>query len=107
MRRGEIVGLGGLVGSGRTEVARALFGITRPTSGTIRLLRRERQFRSAGEAMAAGVAYVSEDRLGQSLVMDFPIVENAALTVLDRRPRRPASPAHARWSAWSGRCSSA
>ena len=83
VRRGEIVGLGGLVGSGRTEVARALFGITRPTAGTIRLGGVERHFGSAGEAMAAGVAYVSEDRLGQSLVMDFPIVENAALTVLD------------------------
>ena len=84
VRRGEILGLGGLVGSGRTEVARALFGITRPTSGAIRLARRECHFRSAGDAMEAGVAYVSEDRLGQSLVMDFPIVENAALTILGR-----------------------
>ena len=94
VRRGEIVGLGGLVGSGRTEVARALFGITRPTSGTIRLAGAERRFRSAGDAMEAGVAYVSEDRLGQSLVMDFPIVENAALTVLrpdhHRRLLQPA-----------------
>jgi len=84
LRRGEILGLGGLVGSGRTEIARTLFGITRPMSGAIRLAGRERHFKGAGDAMAAGIAYVSEDRLGQSLVMEFPIVENAALTVLDR-----------------------
>lgn len=83
VRRGEILGLGGLVGSGRTEIARTLFGITRPNAGTIRLGGEERQFHGAGDAMAAGVAYVSEDRLGQSLVMDFAIVENAALTILD------------------------
>ncbi|HET9069263.1 MAG TPA: sugar ABC transporter ATP-binding protein, partial [Amaricoccus sp.] len=83
VRRGEIVGLGGLVGSGRTELARTLFGITRPAAGSIRLAGEPRRFASAGEAMAAGVAYVSEDRLGQSLVMEFSIVDNAALTVLD------------------------
>lgn len=83
VRQGEIVGLGGLVGSGRTEIARALFGITRPDGGVIRVDGMERRFEGAAEAMAAGVAYVSEDRLGQSLVMDFSIIENAALTQLD------------------------
>ena len=83
VRKGEILGLGGLVGCGRTEIARVLFGIAQPTSGSIRINGREMQFAGASAAMAAGVAYVSEDRLGQSLVMDFPIVDNAALTMLD------------------------
>ena len=83
VRKGEILGLGGLVGSGRTEIARVLFGITQPTSGSIRINGKEMRFANASAAMAAGVAYVSEDRLGQSLVMDFPIVDNAALTMLD------------------------
>jgi rhamnose transport system ATP-binding protein len=83
VREGEILGLGGLVGCGRTEIARVLFGIAQPTSGSIRINGREMQFAGASAAMAVGVAYVSEDRLGQSLVMDFPIVDNAALTMLD------------------------
>jgi rhamnose transport system ATP-binding protein len=83
VRKGEILGLGGLVGCGRTEIARVLFGIAQPTSGSIRINGKEMRFSGAAAAMAAGVAYVSEDRLGQSLVMDFPIVDNAALTMLD------------------------
>jgi len=83
LRKGEILGLGGLVGSGRTEVARALFGITRPDSGALKIKGKAASFSSASDAMATGIAYVSEDRLGQSLVMDFPIVTNASLTLLD------------------------
>jgi len=83
LRKGEILGLGGLVGSGRTEVARVLFGITQPDAGTITLHGKPIQFRTPGEAMDSGIAYVSEDRLGQSLVMDFSILRNATLTVLD------------------------
>jgi rhamnose transport system ATP-binding protein len=88
IRAGEIVGLGGLVGSGRTEIARAVFGITQPTSGTLLIDGTERLFASAADAMAAGIGYVSEDRLGQSLVMEFPILTNAALTVLDKTATR-------------------
>ena len=83
VRKGEILGLGGLVGCGRTEIARVLFGIAQPTSGSIHINGKEMRFASASAAMTAGVAYVSEDRLGQSLVMDFPIIDNAALTILD------------------------
>ena len=84
VRAGEIVGLGGLVGSGRTEIARVLFGIDQPTAGQIRIEGEERQFASPAQAMAAGIAYVSEDRLGQSLVMDFPILDNASLPVVGK-----------------------
>jgi len=83
VRAGEILGFGGLVGSGRTEVARVLFGIDKPTSGTIMLDGAPISFGSAKDAMDHGIAYVSEDRIGQSLVMDFSILNNASLTVLD------------------------
>ncbi|MFI0848456.1 ATP-binding cassette domain-containing protein [Mesorhizobium sp. IMUNJ 23232] len=88
VRAGEIVGLGGLVGSGRTEIARALFGITQPDGGTIRIAGAAQRFTNAADAMAVGIAYVSEDRLGQSLVMDFSITENVALTQLDHATSR-------------------
>ena len=84
LRAGEIVGLGGLVGSGRTEIARCLFGIDRPDRGTIRIDGRAVAFRRPADAMRAGIAYVSEDRLGQSLVMDFSILANAVLPVLPK-----------------------
>ena len=79
-----MVGLGGLVGSGRTEVARVLFGIDRPTAGEIRLAGEPAAFSDPSDAVARGIAYVSEDRLGQSLVMDFPILANASLPMIDR-----------------------
>jgi len=84
VRAGEIVGLGGLVGSGRTEIARVIFGIDQPTTGSIRIAGKDVSFADPPAAMAAGVAYVSEDRLGQSLVMDFPILANASLPVIGK-----------------------
>jgi rhamnose transport system ATP-binding protein len=87
VRAGEIVGLGGLVGSGRTEVARVLFGIDAPDAGTIRLDGEIIRPSSAAEAMRGGIAYVSEDRLGQSLVMDDAILFNASLAAADKVTR--------------------
>jgi rhamnose transport system ATP-binding protein len=84
LRAGEILGFGGLVGSGRTEIARVLFGVDQPTSGTIRIDGSAVSIASASAAMERGIAYVSEDRIGQSLVMDFSILNNASLTVLDQ-----------------------
>ncbi|OJU47605.1 MAG: ABC transporter, partial [Mesorhizobium sp. 61-13] len=84
LRAGEVLGLGGLVGSGRTEIARVLFGIDRPDSGEILVDGKQVSFASAREAMDARIAYVSEDRMGQSLVMDFSILDNAVLPVLDK-----------------------
>ena len=83
-RAARSLGLGGLVGSGRTEIARALFGITRPTAGTIRLDGVERRFGSAARRDGRAASPMSRRTgSGQSLVMDFSIVDNAALTVLD------------------------
>jgi rhamnose transport system ATP-binding protein len=87
VRAGEILGFGGLVGSGRTEVARVLFGIDKADSGVIRLNGEKLHLRSAAEAMRHGIAYVSEDRLGQSLVMDAAILFNASLAVADKTTR--------------------
>src|SRR3954469_22684224 len=82
LRAGEILGFAGLVGGGRTVIARTLFGVDRATAGSVRLDGREVAFATPGDAMAAGVAYVSEDRIGQSLVMEFSILANASLPVI-------------------------
>ncbi len=84
VRRGEIVALAGLVGAGRSEVARAIFGIDRKTSGTVTMLGRELKGGSPDEAMAAGIALVPEDRRQQGLVMDMGIDQNVALASLGR-----------------------
>ena len=84
VRAGEIVGLGGLVGSGRTEIARVLFGIDRPSRGTIRFDGQDVTIDEPSQAMALGIAYLSEDRLGQSLVMDFGVLANATLPTIDQ-----------------------
>jgi rhamnose transport system ATP-binding protein len=82
VRAGEIVALAGLVGAGRSEVARAVFGIDRRTSGTVRLAGRELPNGDARAAMAAGMALVPEDRRQQGLVMDLGIDQNVALASL-------------------------
>ena len=79
---GEILGIAGLVGSGRTEVAEAVAGIRRHTAGEIRLYDTPVRFRSAGQALKAGVAYVSEDRKGRGILVDLPCVDNVTLANL-------------------------
>jgi rhamnose transport system ATP-binding protein len=87
VRRGEIVALAGLVGAGRSEVARAVFGIDRRTSGTVRVLGKELPNGDPLAAMRAGVALVPEDRRQQGLVMDLGIDQNVALASLTRLRR--------------------
>jgi rhamnose transport system ATP-binding protein len=82
VRSGEIVALAGLVGAGRTEVARAIFGIDRWDAGSVLLNDRRLPPGSPTAAMAAGVALVPEDRRQQGLVMDFSIERNIALASL-------------------------
>jgi rhamnose transport system ATP-binding protein len=84
VRAGEIVGFAGLVGAGRTEVARVLFGIDRPDSGAIRLDGAPVSFTSPSAAMHAGVAYLPEDRHQEGLVLDFSVAENVTLPILPR-----------------------
>jgi rhamnose transport system ATP-binding protein len=83
VRSGEIVALAGLVGAGRTEVARAIFGIDRFDAGAVEIDGRRLPPGSPTAAMSAGVGLVPEDRRQQGLVMDFSIERNIALASLD------------------------
>jgi rhamnose transport system ATP-binding protein len=87
VRAGEIVALAGLVGAGRTEVARAVFGIDRRTTGRVTLNGRDIRDGDPQAAMAAGMALVPEDRRQQGLVMDLGIDRNVALASLHRLRR--------------------
>jgi simple sugar transport system ATP-binding protein len=88
IRAGEIVGLTGLLGSGRTELALSLFGMNRPTSGEVRVDGKLLALKTNAQAIEAGIAYVSEDRLNLGLVLEQPISSNILLTVLDKLPNR-------------------
>ena len=87
LRRGEIVGLFGLVGAGRTEVARVIFGVDRADRGAIELNGQPITIADPTDALEHGIAYVPEDRHGQGLVMSFPIDENITLPILRRLSR--------------------
>ena len=80
VRTGEIVALAGLVGSGRSEVARAVFGIDRYDGGSVRVQGRTLRRSSPVAAIEAGVALVPEDRRQQGLVMELSIERNATMT---------------------------
>lgn len=82
LNRGEIVGLAGIMGSGRTELALSLFGMTRPDAGTITLNGKPVRFRSNRDAIRAGIAYVSEDRLNLGLIQVQSIADNTAMARL-------------------------
>jgi len=84
VRAGEIVALAGLVGSGRSEVARAIFGIDRFDAGRVMVRGRELRRASPTAAMAAGIGFVPEDRRQQGLVMDMSVQQNVALASLAR-----------------------
>jgi rhamnose transport system ATP-binding protein len=87
VRRGEIVALAGLVGAGRTEVARAIFGIDQRSSGSVRLLGKPLPAGDPAAAMAAGAAFVPEDRRQEGLIMDMGIDDNVALASMGRLSR--------------------
>ncbi len=87
LRRGEILGFAGLVGAGRTEVARVLFGIDRAESGEIWLNGKKVRIRSPQHAMDYGIAYVPEDRHQHGLVMNFSIAANVTLAILQQVSR--------------------
>jgi len=80
VRAGEIVALAGLVGAGRSEVARAIFGIDRADAGHVEVDGRRLPGRRPLAAMRAGLGFVPEDRRQQGLVMDLSIARNATLT---------------------------
>jgi ABC-type sugar transport system ATPase subunit len=85
---GEIIGFAGLIGAGRTEVARAIFGATRLEAGEMTLYnRRSRFFRHPQQALSRGLAYLSEDRKGEGLMLQLTIRENMSLSILHKISR--------------------
>jgi ribose transport system ATP-binding protein len=87
LRRGEVLGLAGLMGSGRTELARALFGIDPVDSGELLLNGRPAPLGDPGAAIAAGIALIPEDRRVQGLILDHSVRDNITLPMLDRISR--------------------
>jgi ABC-type sugar transport system ATPase subunit len=85
VRVGEIVGFAGLVGAGRTELARAIFGADIPDAGRVLLRGREVQLRSAQEGIAAGLGYLTEDRQVEGLAMALPVDQNITLANVPHR----------------------
>lgn len=84
LRAGEIVGLAGLVGAGRTELCRALFGIDPVDAGTVRVLGRDVRIRSSQDAVKAGLALIPEDRQKNGLAVLLPLAHNVTHAGLDR-----------------------
>jgi rhamnose transport system ATP-binding protein len=84
VRAGEIVGLAGLVGAGRTELARVLFGLAPATSGAIRVAGREASIRTPADAVDLGIGYVPEDRRRHGVILDLSVAANTTLAILRR-----------------------
>lgn len=79
---GEILGLAGLGGSGRTELAEAVYGIRRIISGKVLVHGREKRIKSPAQAVAAGIAYLTEDRQSSGVILSFPLAHNCTLISL-------------------------
>ncbi len=88
LRRGEVVGLTGLVGAGRTEMARLIFGADSLDAGTIELDGKPLSIRNPRDAIRAGIGLLTEDRKGQGLVLGQSVRENFGLPNLDRFSRK-------------------
>jgi rhamnose transport system ATP-binding protein len=82
-RAGEIVGIAGLVGAGRTELARTIFGLTPADGGEIRVRGQPATIRSPTDAIALGIAYVPEDRRRHGVILPMSIASNVTLAALD------------------------
>lgn len=87
VRAGEIVGLAGLVGAGRTELLTTLFGITPAVQGRIAVAGEEERITGPRAAIAAGIALVPEDRKQQGLIIDMAVADNMSLASLGRDQR--------------------
>ena len=88
LHRGEILGFYGLVGAGRSEVMQALFGITKPSKGAVRIDDKVRVIRSPADAVREGIVYVPEDRGRQGAITALPIFQNVTLPSLGRTSRK-------------------
>ena len=84
LREGEIVGLTGLLGAGRTELALALFGLNPPDRGTISVFHKPARIRSVRDAVRLGIGYVPENRMIQGLIMQQSVAHNLQMTTIER-----------------------
>lgn len=84
VHKGEILGLSGLVGAGRTEVARAIFGVDKKNKGITYINGKKLNIKSPKDAMAHGIAFLTEDRKGQGLVLDNTVAFNMNIASLDK-----------------------
>lgn len=82
VRPGEIVGLAGLVGSGRTELARLIFGADKKSGGSIAVSGKEVRIKHPSDAVKSGIGFVAEDRKHEGLVLNMPIYQNMTLAKL-------------------------
>jgi galactofuranose transport system ATP-binding protein len=85
---GEAVGLAGLLGSGRTETMRLLFGADRPATGTLAVDGKDTAFKSPKDAIARGIAYLTEDRKAEGIVPELSVRDNLTLVCLPALTRR-------------------
>lgn len=85
IKKGEIVGLAGLLGSGRTETARLLFGADSDCSGSTRIKNREVRFSSPRDAISNGIGFCSEDRKGEGIIPNLSVRENIMLALQAKR----------------------
>ncbi len=88
LRQGEILGLYGLIGAGRSEVCQSIFGMTRPASGTLKMDGKTVTIHSPEDAIRAGIAYVPEERGRHGLALEMPIYQNMSLPSLSRTSRK-------------------
>ncbi|MGY2796208.1 simple sugar transport system ATP-binding protein [Ewingella americana] len=84
LRQGEITSIIGLLGSGRTELCMSLFGMSQPDSGDIKVNGKKVTLRSNRDAIRHGIAYVSEDRLTQGLIMEQSIYDNTLVSIFNK-----------------------
>ncbi|MGI5868940.1 MAG: sugar ABC transporter ATP-binding protein [Kiritimatiellia bacterium] len=84
LRQGEILGLAGLAGAGRTELAETLCGVRRRATGAVRIHGQKADIRSMHDALAAGIVYLPEDRQGAALLLDDSVAANTVLASLRR-----------------------
>jgi ribose transport system ATP-binding protein len=84
LRAGEVLGLAGLVGAGRTELARLIYGAEPRTAGTVKVAGKAVEYRTPAEAIDGGVVYLTEDRKAQGLFLDMTVGENINLGVIGR-----------------------
>ena len=87
LKKGEVLGFAGLVGSGRTEMAEALMGLRESSSGDVIMNQKQIKIKSAEDALKFKIAYLSEDRQGKGLIMNFDSSPNIALNSMQKNPK--------------------